>query len=166
MVKSFNLIETADDPQKFKRSLKSNSSSYYTSHWEAKIKEVNLKRLEFYQTINSNFSPAKYIDLPNFKMRKTIAKLRCSSHCLEIEKGRHRNIPRDERLCKMCTNNVIEDEEHFLVVCKTYDKLKTKHNIITDNAVELMNCIDQQNLAQYLEGAFNLRKNILDDNKR
>ena len=164
LVKSYNLTETVDEPQKFKLALKPNSNSYYISLWEAKIKEVNLKRLEFYQTINNNFSPAKYIDLPNFKMRKTIAKLRCSSHCLEIEKGRHRNIPRDERLCKICKNNVIEDEEHFLVGCKTYDNLKTKHNIITSNAAELMNCTDQQNLAQYIEGAFNLRENTLNAN--
>ena len=64
----------------------------------------------------------------------------------------------------MCNNNIIEDEEHFLVGCETYDKVKTKHNITTDNAAELMNCTDQQNLAQYLEGAFNLRENILNVN--
>ena len=166
LVKSFSLIETVDNPRKFKLLLKSNTRKYYISHWQRKIKGENLKRLEFYQQVNrdSNFLPAKYIDLPKFKMRKIIAKLRCSSHCLEIEKGRHRNIPRDERLCKMCPDKVIEYETHFLVGCKIYNNLKTEHNINIDNAVELMNCTDQQNLARYLKDAFNLRKDTLDDN--
>ena len=123
-------------------------------HFEPSMKGENLKRLEFYQQVNrdSNFLPDRYI---------IIAKLRCSSHCLEIEKGRHRNIPREARLCKMCPDNIIEDEIHFLVGCKTYNKVKTDHNINIDNAVELINCTDQQNLAQYLYGAFNLRKDTL-----
>ena len=165
LVKSFNLIETTSNSKKFKLALKTNAMKYYKSLWETRIKGQDLTRLQFYQKLKNDFTPAKYIDLPSFKMRKTIAKVRCSNHCLEIEKGRHRNITREDRICNMCTDKVIEDEEHFLTQCKPYDDLKTKHQIFTDNAADLMNGTNQENLAQYLISAFNLRTKTLDDNK-
>ena len=96
-------------------------------------------------------------------MRKIIAKVRCSNHCLEIEKGRHRNIPREERWCNMCTDKVTEDEIHFLTKCKSYDHLKIKHQITTSNASEFINTANQENLAKYLISAFNLRQETLTD---
>ena len=98
-------------------------------------------------------------------MRKTIAKLRSSSHCLEIEKGRHKNIPREGRWCNMCSDKVIEDEEHFLIKCKPYDDLRTKYQITSGNAVDIMNSTNQENLALFLVDAFNLRKETLQTTK-
>jgi hypothetical protein len=51
------------------------------------------------------------------KFRIALTKFRCSNHMLEIETGRHKNIIRCERLCKLCKMNVVEDEYHFLLVC-------------------------------------------------
>jgi hypothetical protein len=51
------------------------------------------------------------------KFRIALTKFRCSNHMLEIETGRHKNIKRCERLCKLCKMNVVEDEYHFLLVC-------------------------------------------------
>ena len=48
-----------------------------------------------------------------------------SSHNLFIETGRHKNITRDKRFCKICTTE-IEDEYHFLLVCPIYSTLRTK----------------------------------------
>ena len=62
----------------------------------------------------------------NFENRKATTKIRCSDHCLEIEKGRHKNIPRVERICKVCDKSEIETEEHFLQKCKKYDPLRNK----------------------------------------
>ena len=47
-------------------------------------------------------------------------RFRISSHQLRIETGRYENTPRNERLCLFCTSNKIEDENHFLLDCKTY----------------------------------------------
>ena len=44
----------------------------------------------------------------NFKTRQLISKLRVSDHNLEVEMGRYKNVPRDQRLCKLC--NKIDDE--------------------------------------------------------
>ena len=57
----------------------------------------------------------------NHKYRHAISKIRCSSHLLQIEKGRHANpkIPIDERLCSSC--GIIEDEFHFVIECTLFD---------------------------------------------
>ena len=48
--------------------------------------------------------------------------------CLEFQhiKGRHSDIARDNRLCKCCSRNNIEDEYHFIRVCLYYVELRQK----------------------------------------
>ena len=163
LLRTFNLTGITNNTQTFKLASEINTKKYYKSVWETKIKSEALTRLKFYQVIKNEFTPAKYIDIPNFTMRKIIAKVRCSNHCLEIEKGRHRNIPREERWCNMCTDKVTEDEIHFLTKCKSYDHLKIKHQITTSNASDIINTANQENLAKYLISAFNLRQETLTD---
>ena len=62
------------------------------------------------------------IDLP-YSLRKVLANFRCSGHSLMIKKGRHQNIERNLRFCKLCLKrNVysIEDEFHLFCVCPFY----------------------------------------------
>ena len=54
--------------------------------------------------------------------RKSICKLHTSTHRLFIETGRYTNIPRNERICKNCTNQEIEDETHFLTRCPKFSE--------------------------------------------
>ena len=133
LLKTFSLTEATGSDTQFKRASKQKSIKYYKSLWHTKIKSENAPRLKFYQRIKNDFTPAKYIDLPNFNQPNAIVKIRCSDHCHEVEKGGHRNTPREERFCNMCTDKVIEDEEHFLLKCKTYEHLRKKHQVITDN---------------------------------
>ena len=76
-----------------------------------------------YNQFKFNFGIEPYLlNIENIKYRHAIARLRTSSHPLAIEKGRHGkgNCPITERICKLC--NVIEDEQHFLIVCHMYSK--------------------------------------------
>ena len=67
-----------------------------------------------------------YLNIPSFDKRKANAKFRCSDHDLEIEKGRHKKIPREARLCKLCESDEIESEDHFLFTCNFYEDIKSK----------------------------------------
>ena len=53
-------------------------------------------------------------------IRRSLTKLRLSSHNLEIERGRHTKpvTPVIERLCIVC--GVIDDELHFVTSCKKH----------------------------------------------
>ena len=163
LLKTFNLIETSDHP-KFKVISKAKTNLYYNSLWDSEIKNVNSSRLNFYQRLKVDRKPAIYTYLPSFNQRKAIAKLRCSNHQLEIEKGRHKNVPREERICKLCTDKTVEDEDHFLLKCRLYDHLKTEYQIPSDDSVSIMNTENQENLDQFLISAFILGEDTLDKN--
>ena len=51
-------------------------------------------------------------------------KLRISNHRLEVEVGRYARTAKQLRLCKTCNLKAIEDEFHFICICKTYDDLR------------------------------------------
>jgi hypothetical protein len=52
---------------------------------------------------------------------------RAGSHELEIERGRYRHTPREERLCSLCDKNAIENEFHFLLCCEFYTDIRISY---------------------------------------
>ena len=87
------------------------------------------------------------------KFRYIYVNFRVGAHELEIERGRYQNIPRRNRICKLCNTNVIENEYHFLLCCDFYDDIRKsyipskyytipsiqKFNILTSSSFE---CFD------------------------
>ena len=76
-----------------------------------------LKREPGYEFYLSNIQP--------IKERTALTKFRISNHVLQIEKGRHKNVDKRERFCPFCPE-VVEDEKHFLLDCKTYRHLRNE----------------------------------------
>ena len=75
-------------------------------------------RLRTYRTIKYEYVTEPYLYLvKKSRYREAIAGFRCSSHTLEIERGRHTNpkTPGAGRKCRRC--DVIEDEKHFFLMC-------------------------------------------------
>ena len=159
ILKCFNLIEASSNKtNKLKKNSKENALKYYKSSWEDKITEPNLIRLKTYQVIKNEFTPSNYLDINNFYSRQIITKIRCSDHPLEIETGRHLKIERHERLCKVCTDGVIEDEEHFLLRCKLYDPLRKEYHMYHDNIHDFLKTGCQENLAGYLNKCIQIKR--------
>jgi superfamily II helicase len=78
-------------------------------------------KLTTYLFLKTNFKLEKYLTLvKKYEYRKSICKLRTSAYRLFIETGRYTNIPRNERICKNCANQEIEDETHFLTRCQKF----------------------------------------------
>ncbi len=50
------------------------------------------------------------------------ARLKVSSHRLEIESGRWNRTPIENRKCQMC--NCLEDEYHFILECTMYSDIR------------------------------------------
>ena len=81
------------------------------------------KKLRTYNLFKHMIMYEPYLDwIENTKLRKTYSKFRLSAHELEIEKGRYgvKSIPPEQRICKMCDQNMVEDEIHFLIACSRY----------------------------------------------
>ena len=72
--------------------------------------------------------------------RSLLDQLRLVILPLKIEVGRFRNIRVENRQCKCCDNNVVENEFHFVCECVRYADLKTvlysQHNFIPDLNVQ------------------------------
>ena len=91
----------------------------FQKKWRDKLNQSS--KADTYRQFKTEMNFEPYLDHKNRKMRVNMAKLRTSDHKLEIEVGRHQRplIPRTERKCTMCTEEV-EDEIHFLTHCKLY----------------------------------------------
>ena len=132
---------------------------------ECKVKENS--KLHLYDRIKHIFEKEKYLDdVSTFKMRKVISKFRCSDHKLEIEVGRHKKGPRDERYCKFSPKE-IETESHFLSFCPTYQDLRVKFfnqkRIDTGQEQDILGCKIRSvtiNLGLYIEKAFKIRESL------
>jgi hypothetical protein len=60
--------------------------------------------------------------------------LRVSNHNLQIEIGRYQNIPREERLCKICNSGEVENETHLPLSCKAYEQSRANLRSSLENA--------------------------------
>ena len=107
-----------------------------------------------------------YYVLGNFV---AFSRLRCSSHNLMIESGRHNYTVSAKRICTLCNLYSIEDEFHFLMSCTAYTNLFNKfiapHISVSlssyENFVKLMQSeetICTKDVACYIYKAFILRK--------
>ena len=51
--------------------------------------------------------------ISNDKLRTKLVALMLSAHNLDIERGRHINVPRENRVCRLCSISMVESEFHF-----------------------------------------------------
>ena len=67
----------------------------------------------------------KYVEyISNDMLRTELAAFRLSAHNLDIERGRHVNVPRENRICRLCSMSMVESECHFLLVCPRYNDIR------------------------------------------
>ena len=86
----------------------------YIQNWSP---DININR----NLILNKYFKWKYLDIISVrKCRHVLVQIRTSHHPLKIEKERYMNIPREQRLCDVCTSD-IEDEYHFVLRCNAYD---------------------------------------------
>ena len=88
-----------------------------------------------------------YLKLNNTNNRKALTQIRTSSHTLAIETGRWKKLKREERLCKHCNRNQIEDEQHLIFDCISYstERLTTFQFIKTQTSIDLHDNIHRAN---------------------
>ena len=158
-VKEININQFQDE---CKKKLKEK----FVQEWKEQLRKRNTK-LEIYGQIKDKFEREPYLEeIANFQLRKIITKFRCSDHKLEIEIGRHNNIPRENRLCKTCLVD-IENEMHFLCNCPRYNDVRAyyfgKASLTTEIGKSIMTCKEKETtskLALYLQKSYKLRETL------
>lgn len=132
-------IETPKAKNSFISQVKTKLQDLYNSLWQSKIaKGVNPKnnsKMRTYTKFKKSINFEKYLCFKDVNIRETFTKIRLSEHCLNIEVGRRKNLKPEERLCKFCKNNFVEDEFHFTILCTKYQKSRSSlyHKISKQN---------------------------------
>ena len=143
---------------KFTKTAKKNIEDYFKNNWKLEIGNTESARLTLYKAINKDFCTARHLHLP-FHLRKPISKIRCSSHSLEIEKGRHKKLKIEDRTCKTWIT-AIESEEHLLLFCPDYSHHRLRYCPQSNSFlqwVEILKCDNKVlafNLANFLTKGF------------
>ena len=80
-------------------------------------------KLEGYRKVKSEKGKEKYLDVKDKMGRCLLARLRAGTNWLRIEQGRWVGEAREERICRVC-NEEVEDESHFLRRCPEYKDIR------------------------------------------
>ena len=114
--------QSVDNLDHFKSLVKSRLFDQFLQEWHADI--LNSPKCLVYRMYKDEFCFEEYLDvLPN-NLRTFLCKFRTTNHCMPIEKGRHLNIERNQRICSLCDKNVLGDEFHYLFECVNFDALR------------------------------------------
>ena len=79
------------------------------------------------------------------------------------------NIPREQRLCKLCGSCKVEDELHVVLECRFYDALRSQDRwshlfgVTNVSLNSFMNQDDQFNVAHFITALLSVRKQGLID---
>ena len=140
--------------------------------------QENGNKLRTYRLYKSNLMTDEYVKINLERShRRILAKFRSGSLPLQIETGRYKKpkVPLNNRICNLCTDNVIEDEIHFLLCCDFYSDIRRpllakaqlcnsdfQNMSMQDKFVFIMNYINMQYiLSSTLLQMFSRRKRML-----
>ena len=86
---------------------------------------LNKLKLRTYWTFKHSYTTEPYL-LCNIrhKYRSVTARLRNGTLPLRIETGRYTGLQPEDRKCTLCSDNVVEDEIHFVFDCSLYDDIR------------------------------------------
>ena len=154
---------------KFLHTFRTRVKDIFIQDWHARLE--NSTRARFYINI-AYFRHHRYLELLKVeKYRRSLCRLRVSSHRLEVERGRWakpNKIPLDNRKCRFC--EVLEDEYHFILECYIYNDLRKTYikpyywwRPNMSKFIELLtteNNTTTKNLSNFIEKAFKMRSLI------
>ena len=71
-------------------------------------------------------------DIRDVQTRKCTTQIRLSAHKFANEQWRYKNIPKEQRICNLCCNNLVGDEFHYLFVCNKFSLRQRRQTFIND----------------------------------
>jgi hypothetical protein len=122
--------------------------NYYCRLWKDDVK--NVSKLRNYVTFKTEFEQKHYIKLNLEKNEWSyLAQFRCGILPIRIETGRYIGERPEDRLCRFCGDQEIENESHFLLDYTFYREIRTFifGDLLTSNSFVNM---DRQGKERYM----------------
>ena len=135
----------------FKSQCKSRVIEHFLNDWKNELNSEDKPILRTYRMFKHNFESEKYLhNVLDDRYRTAIAKLRTSSHVLEIERGRHAKpkIATHLRTCTVC--HTIEDEDHFVTACEINESERKELHRKIENIYPLFKNMNERQMFLYL----------------
>ena len=120
-------VETAKVIKEINENLQ---STYRTQFFDLLIKEIQEKPNKLcYGLMKKEYTMEHYLSRVHInQIRNIITKFRVNAHKLRINSGAYEHnggpIPTDERICKFCNLNIVENETHFIIQCTKYQEIR------------------------------------------
>ncbi len=101
-------------------------------------------KLRTYRTFKADMNTAVHLNcnLPKFQ-RSLISQLRLGILPINIETGRYTGIPEGDSICEMCSQNRVENEDHFLFECDLYAPMRNDLEASIGASFDNMNVTEQ-----------------------
>ena len=110
---------------KFKALYKRKLHELYQANWKSSLESSS--KCFLYKNFKQELVLEKYLITLNDPTRSKLTRFRLSNHFLPIERGRHNDIARIDRICNLCTVNDIGDEYHYVCVCDYFVNQRKKY---------------------------------------
>ena len=165
-----HLLNNFDINNNYLPLLKTRVHDQFKQEWSTCLNSMS--KLDYYVKFKSMFCYEDYIDnITIDSLRHCFSRLRLCSHSLEIEFGRFNGIDRENRLCKLCNQNTIESEYHFLLCCTHYYDIRNKYlgHISWPNINKFNSLMSTKNrsllikVSKFIKEAFASRKTPLEN---
>ena len=102
---------------------------------------TNTPKLCIYRLFKTSFATSPYLNTgPQHYLRWALLRFRCSNHRLDIELGRHLNVPRDERACRFCRKPKLGDEYHVFQ-CEAFMDLQVLCGVNVTSFPQFIECM-------------------------
>jgi hypothetical protein len=119
----------AIDNNSFIRNIEEQLEEQVTNIWIADINRDESKtgkgrnKLHLYKCFKADRQVEPYVTIGLSRLhRAALARFRAGVPLINVELGRYRNLPLDQRRCVVC--NTIEDEYHVLLACPVYESIR------------------------------------------
>lgn len=141
--------------------------------WKSKVEAS--RKLRTYKIFKESVETEPYVYcILNRGYRSILARLRAGVLPLEIETGRWRAVPAQQRYCKLCNSGHVEDEIHFIFDCEIYTPERLalfenveqrlpgfRHKSVNEKLKILMSKNVINIFAKFLFDIFNKRQNTI-----
>ena len=95
----------------------------HIQNWKSRI--LSKPKLRFHNIFNNIPMTESYVSMNLSSIEQSyLAQLRLGILPLENETGRYKSVPIDNRKCKLCNLNLVEDEKHILFTCTLYNDIR------------------------------------------